>query len=69
MDNDLRFLERLCNCTLVIFRSNEDKPRISIPKLLVAIVLLLLSMFSVSFQDNAKFSVKNTLLCNIYLRT
>jgi hypothetical protein len=45
IDKDLRFLERLSKCSLMIFRSNEEKPKISIPKLVLAIILLLLSRF------------------------
>jgi hypothetical protein len=42
LGKSLRFLELLSKFNLMIFRSNEEKPRISIPKLVLAIILLLL---------------------------
>lgn len=51
MDKQLRFLERLCKFTLMIFRSNDEKPKISIFFFLLAISLLLLSEL-VSFKSS-----------------
>jgi hypothetical protein len=45
LDKDLQFLGRFCKFSLLIFRSNCEKPKISVPKLIFAVVLLLLGKF------------------------
>lgn len=45
LDRGLRLFERLLKFTLLIFRSNEEEPKVSVPRLVLALILFLLSEF------------------------